>query len=173
MPSRLPFSGSLCSFFWGTVPAANSLECFLKNQSQRSNTTWLQWQKCFSGVVIHCGWQFFLWTESATTEKIPPEMKVAPRYRVSKKTEFYWIEHFQICHKYYKYFFPTWSWISKRSMVKLSFFETPCINCWHCWHCWHGVHCRHGLHCWHGLHFWQGAEGADGSWLGLRGLPGA
>ena len=85
MPFRLPFSGSLCSFFWGTVPAANSLECFLKNQSQRSNTTWLQWQKCFSGVVIHCGWQFFLWTESATTEKIPPEMKVAPRYRVSKK----------------------------------------------------------------------------------------
>ena len=35
---------------------------------------------------------------------------------VSKNTEFYQIEHFQICHKYHKYFFPTGSRISKSSI---------------------------------------------------------
>ena len=49
-------------------------------------------------------------------------MKVAPRYRVSKKTEFYWIEHFQIFHKYHKYFFPTGSRISKCSIWQNSRF---------------------------------------------------
>ena len=34
-------------------------------------------------------------------------------YRRSKKTEFYRIDHLQICHKHHKYFFPTGSRISK------------------------------------------------------------
>ena len=33
-----------------------------------------------------------------------------------KKTEFYQIEHLQICHEYHKYFFPTGSFISKCSI---------------------------------------------------------
>ena len=37
-------------------------------------------------------------------------------YRVSKKSEFYWIEHLQICHEYQKYFFPTGNRISKCSI---------------------------------------------------------
>ena len=37
-------------------------------------------------------------------------------YRVSKKTEFYRIEHLRICHEYQKYFFPTGSRISKGSI---------------------------------------------------------
>ena len=47
-------------------------------------------------------------------------------YRVSKKTEFYQIEHLQIFFENHKYFFPTGSRISKCSIWQ-NFFETPCI----------------------------------------------
>ena len=42
-----------------------------------------------------------------------------------KKSEFYRIEHFQICHKYHKYFFPAGSRISKSSIGKTHFFRHP------------------------------------------------
>ena len=42
-----------------------------------------------------------------------------------KKSEFYRIEHFQICHKYHKYFFPAGSRISKSSIGKTQFFRHP------------------------------------------------
>ena len=35
---------------------------------------------------------------------------------ISKEIESYQIEHFQICHKFHKYFFPTGSMISKSSI---------------------------------------------------------
>ena len=40
-----------------------------------------------------------------------------------KKTEFYRIEHFQICHKHHKLFLPNWKQdIQKLNLIRLSFF---------------------------------------------------
>ena len=48
---------------------------------------------------------------------------------MSKKSEFYRIEHLQICQEYHKYFFPTGSRISNCSIWQNSVsFETPCRN---------------------------------------------
>ena len=43
-------------------------------------------------------------------------------YRVSQKTEFYRIEHLQICHEHHKYFFPTVIRISRCSIWQHSVF---------------------------------------------------
>ena len=82
-----------------------------------------RWYICLSRIIAESSSQQIFFTSIHSSDNL---------YRVSqKKTEFYWIEHLQICHKYQKYFSPTDSRISKCSIWQNSvFLRHPLAQHW-------------------------------------------
>ena len=124
---RLDFPEHIQCIWWSCVHALKNE--YLCAWYTSSNTKWYIWQ-IFGWCSENISYVSFFSPSSLYTF-FASKLFYRGNWQYQPKTEFYRIEHLQICHEYLKYFFPTGSRISKCSIWQNSvFLRHPVAEHW-------------------------------------------